>query len=42
MGRVSLALVLTLSYFVYLLLTVRASQGLVEQGHGTEADHPCF
>ena len=40
--RVSLALVLTLSYFVYLLLTIRASGKLVEQGHGTEADHPLF
>ena len=41
-ARVSLALVLTLSYFVYLLLTIRASGKLVEQGHGTEADHPLF
>ena len=41
-ARVSLALVLTLSYFVYLLLTIRASGELVEQGHGTEADHPLF
>ena len=39
-ARVSLALILTLSYFVYLLLTIRASRHLVEQGHGTEADHP--
>ena len=41
-ARVSLALILTLSYFVYLLLTIRASGNLVEQGHGTEADHPLF
>lgn len=41
-ARVSLALILTLSYFVYLLLTIRASGELVEQGHGTEADHPLF
>jgi len=41
-ARVSLALVLILSYFVYLLLTIRASGKLVEQGHGTEADHPLF
>lgn len=40
--RVSLALVLILSYFVYLVLTIRASGKLVEQGHGTEADHPLF
>lgn len=38
--RVLLALGLTLSYFVYLLLTIRASGDLVEQGHGTEADYP--
>ncbi len=41
-ARVSLAVVLVLSYFVYLLLTIRASGKLVEQGHGTEADHPLF
>ncbi len=41
-ARVSLALILILSYFVYLLLTIRASGKLVEQGHGTEADHPLF
>ena len=35
-------MVLILSYFVYLLLTIRASEKLVEQGHGTEADHPLF
>ena len=40
--RVSLALVLVLIYFVYLLLTIRASRGLVSQGHGTVADHPLF
>lgn len=39
-ARLSLALGLILSYVVYLLLTIRASQGLVDQGHGTEADHP--
>ena len=41
-ARVSLALILILSYFIYLLLTIRASGKLVEQGHGTEADHPLF
>ena len=40
--RVSLALGLTLSYFLYLLMTICASRDLVEQGHGTEADHPLF
>ena len=41
-ARVSLALILTVSYFLYLLLTIRASGHLVEQGHGTEADQPLF
>ena len=40
--RVTLALGLTLSYMIYLMLTIRASRGLVDQGHGTEADHPLF
>ncbi len=40
--RVTIALVLVLMYMMYLLLTIRASRSLVEQGHGTEADHPLF
>ena len=40
--RVTLALGLTLSYMIYLMLTIGASRNLVEQGHGTEADHPLF
>ncbi|MDD9860621.1 MAG: sodium:calcium antiporter [Nitrospira sp.] len=40
--RVSLALALLLIYLMYLLLTIRASRGLVDQGHGTVADHPLF
>ena len=35
-GALSLALVTT--YFVYILLTLRASERLVESGHGTEAE----
>lgn len=35
--RLVIALVLVLTYFVYVLLTVRASEALVENGHGTEA-----
>jgi cation:H+ antiporter len=35
--RVALSFSLVLTYFVYILLTVRASSGLVEGGHGTEA-----
>lgn len=39
-GAFSFALVLT--YFVYIMLTVRASEQLVEDGHGTEADENMF
>lgn len=42
LARVSLALALILIYLMYLLLTIRASRGLVDQGHGTVADHPLF
>ena len=42
LARVSLALILILIYLVYLLLTIRASRGLVSQGHGTVADRPLF
>jgi len=42
LARVTVALVLILMYMMYLLLTIRASRSLVEQGHGTEADHPLF
>jgi len=36
--RSVVAIVLLLLYFFYLLWTIRASQALVEDGHGTEAD----
>jgi cation:H+ antiporter len=39
-GALSLALVLT--YFVYIMLTLRASEKLVEDGHGTEANETMF
>ena len=42
MTRMTLALGLMCSYLLYLVLTIRASRGLVEQGHGTEADRPLF
>ncbi len=42
LARVSLALALLLIYLVYLLLTIRASRGLVDQGHGTVADRRLF
>lgn len=38
--RAALAFVMVLIYFVYVLLTLRASAGLVEDGHGTEAESP--
>ncbi|HQU16911.1 MAG: sodium:proton exchanger [Chromatiales bacterium 21-64-14] len=38
--RVSIAIILVTSYFVYLLLTLRASSALVERGHATEAHAP--
>ena len=37
-----IAFSLVLMYFVYLLLTIRASAKLVVDGHGTEADHPLY
>jgi cation:H+ antiporter len=36
--RAVVSLVLVLGYFSYLLLTMRASSGLVRTGHGTEAE----
>lgn len=35
--RVGLSFGLVLTYFIYILMTVRASSSLVESGHGTEA-----
>jgi cation:H+ antiporter len=35
--RVALSAMLVLTYFVYILLTLRASEKLVKEGHGTEA-----
>jgi cation:H+ antiporter len=37
-----MAFSLVLMYFIYLLLTIRASAKLVTDGHGTEADHPLY
>jgi cation:H+ antiporter len=39
-GRTAVALGLVTLYFVYILLTVRASEQLVTEGHGTEAETP--
>jgi cation:H+ antiporter len=38
--RVSISAVLVLGYFVYIMLTLRASEQLVKDGHGTETDSP--
>lgn len=40
--RWGIAGMLVLMYCIYLILTIRASKALVEEGHGTEADHPLF
>lgn len=37
-----MATVLVFMYFIYLLLTIRASAKLVVDGHGTEAEHPLY
>lgn len=37
-----IAVVLVLTYFLYLLQTIRASSALVEEGHATEADQPLY
>jgi len=40
--RGSVSLMLVLLYGLYLLVTIRASASLVEEGHGTEADHALY
>ena len=40
--RGSISLVLVLLYGLYLLITIKASASLVEEGHGTEADHALY
>ena len=42
MVRGSISLLLVMSYGLYLLVTIRASASLVDDGHGTEADHPLY
>lgn len=36
--RIALSALLVLTYFIYILLTLRASEKLVQEGHGTEAE----
>src|SRR3569833_3156649 len=40
--RLLIGLGLVLIYFIYILLPLRASEKLVEDGHGTEAEWPMF
>lgn len=40
--RASLAFVMVTIYVFYITLTIRASEKLVKDGHGTEADEPMF
>ena len=40
--RVLVALLLVLVYFIYLMLTIRASASLVSDGHATKAGEPLF
>ena len=42
MVRGMMAFTLVLMYFVYLMLTIRASAKLVGEGHATEADNPLY
>lgn len=40
--RAGLGFVMVLIYFIYIMLTLRASKALVQEGHGTEAEEPMF
>ncbi len=40
--RAAIAIILVLTYFVYIMLTLQASERLVKDGHATEADKPMF
>jgi cation:H+ antiporter len=40
--RYMLSFSMVMIYFIYIMLTLRASKALVEDGHATEADHPMF
>jgi cation:H+ antiporter len=40
--RYTIGLVMVLIYFIYILLTLRASKTLVAEGHGTAAEEPMF
>lgn len=40
--RAGIALVMVLTYFIYVLLTLKASEALVKDGHGTQAVEPMW
>ncbi|MFA6178697.1 MAG: sodium:calcium antiporter [Candidatus Methylopumilus sp.] len=40
--RYGLGFCMVMIYFIYIMLTIRASKGLVSDGHATEADNPMF
>jgi cation:H+ antiporter len=40
--RAALGFTMVLIYFIYIMLTLRASKSLVQDGHATEADDPMF
>lgn len=40
--RVALAFCMVMMYFIYILLTIKASGDLVKDGHGTEAEAPMW
>jgi cation:H+ antiporter len=40
--RAALGFTMVLIYFIYIMLTLRASKALVQDGHATEADDPMF
>jgi cation:H+ antiporter len=42
LARATLAIGLVITYFLYVLLTLRVSAGLVADGHGTQAHQPLF
>lgn len=42
MVRAVMGFAMVLIYFVYIMLTLRASSALVKDGHGTEAEEPMF
>lgn len=41
-ARIALSASLVLTYFIYIMLTLRASRHLVDAGHGTEAESKMF